>query len=67
MSKAKTQVFPKKALFKYLNKDLIDNLGEDAEADDRDIPLACKKHLQEKGYLPSEWEAFLKQKLNNKE
>ncbi len=62
----KDKVFPKKALYKFLEKDFKEEIGKDAEVEDKDILLACKKHLQEKGFLPTEWEEYVLSRIGHK-
>ena len=61
---SKEKVFPKKQLFKYLDKKVFGEVGKDAEVSDKDILAACKKHLQEKGFLPSEWQEYVLDQIN---
>ena len=58
MAMEKDKVFPRKALFKFLEDEK--SLEEGRGVSDEDILKACRKHLQEKGYIPSEWRDYVK-------
>lgn len=65
---SKKEIFPRNPLLKYLGKrEYVDlDIGKDAEVSDKEILAACKKHLQSLGYLPSEWENYLRLRIQMK-
>ena len=58
MAKSRKDVFPKKPLYKFLGKEVAAGLNEESEATNEEIELACKKHNDNLGFVPTEWEQF---------